>query len=227
GMNHRPKKTTLAGRPAWKGFRKTAYSLAYRKIWQLPITTHLGEQTTVGKVFESLREAEPLEIESPIVTLRVKTSTGEIHYNGLDFNLYVLYVLLKLRKDPGPLSAAFFFYDSQVSRDQPLRIYNFFVVSNNAIVQENLGFRDYPESGFDPSVFSLRSDDEPWREAWVRSWYRKFYRETQIGQLTALRPNSPALYYFRRIRWLDAVFFVVFLIVWVLSVSFLFRYLPR
>jgi hypothetical protein len=224
-MNYRPKKTTLAGR-RWKGFRKTAYSLAYGKVSQLPITTHLGEQTTVGKVFESLREAERVEIESPIVTLTIKTSAGEIQYKGLHFNLYVLYVLLRLRKDPGPLSAAFFFYDSQTSRDEPLRIYNFFVVSNNTFVQESLGFRDYPESGFDPSVFLLHSDYEPSREAWVRSWYRKFYTETQTGQSTALRPDSPALYYSTQIRWLDAVFFVVFLIVWVLSVSFLFRHLP-
>src|SRR5215467_15269199 len=121
-MNHRRKKT-FAARRGWKGFRTTAYSLAYRKIWQLPIATHLGEQTTVGKVFESLREAETVEIESAVVTLTIKTSAGEIHYQGLDFNLYVLYVLLKLRKDPGPLSAAFFFYDSQTSRDQPLRTY--------------------------------------------------------------------------------------------------------
>src|SRR5215467_4132994 len=122
-MNHRPKKSTFGARRGWKGFRKTAYSLAYGKVWQLPITTHLGEQTTVGKVFESLREAETLEIESAVVTLTVKTSAGEINYQGLDFNLYVLYVLLKLRKDPGPLSATFFFYDSQASRDQPLRTY--------------------------------------------------------------------------------------------------------
>jgi hypothetical protein len=226
-MNHSPKKTTLAGRRAWKGFRKTAYSLAYAKVSQLPITTELGEQTTVGKVFESLRGAESLEIESPIVTLIVKTSAGEIHYKGSDFNLDVLYVLLKLRKDPGPLSAAFFFYASHTSRGQPLRTYNFFVVSSNAIVEESLGFRHHPESGFEPSVFLLHSDDELWREAWVRSWYYRFYTETETGQLMASRPGWRELYYFGRIRWVHAVFFVVFLIVWVLSVSFLFRHLPR
>src|SRR6476646_2531322 len=106
-MNHRPKKTALARRRGWKGFRGTAYSLNYRKVWRLPITTQLGEQTTVGEVFESLRDAESLEIESPNVTLTVKTSAGEIHYKGLDFNLDVLYVLLILRRDPGPLGAAF------------------------------------------------------------------------------------------------------------------------
>jgi hypothetical protein len=113
----------------------------------------------------------------------------------------------------------------------------FFIVCDNKIVEESLEFRDYPESGFDPSVF-LPDDDEPWRQAWVRFWYRKFYTQSEFGQLMGLRPDAPELYYypsrlgtnsiqvlqaeFRRIRWLLVVFifgFVFWFGLWLSSVT--------
>src|SRR5262245_31373299 len=102
-MGRRPKKTTLAGRHRWVGFRGTAYCLDSEKVCQLPITTQSGQQTTVVNVFEILKEAGSFELdyhnfESPTVGLRVKTTFAEICYEGPQFNLQVLNVLLTLDK---------------------------------------------------------------------------------------------------------------------------------
>jgi hypothetical protein len=230
-MGRKLKKTTLDGGRAWEGFRGIAYYLDSDKVWKLPITTRSGEQTTVGEVFASLKEAKSFELESPnfespIVYLIVKTTAGEIRYEGSSFNLNVLNVLLNLHKmDMAPFAATFFYYDSHSSRKEPLDIYNFFIVCDKKIVEGSLEFRDYPGSGFDPSVFLANDGDEPWEQAWVRFCYRKFYTETEFGQLMALRPDRPELYYYRsgttpfalrpvqtqldQIRWLLIILIVI------------------
>jgi hypothetical protein len=203
-------------------FRGTAYYLDSKKVWDLPVTQS-GQQTTIGKVYESLKDTASLEVETPIVELTVKTAQSEIDYGGLPFNLDLLYVLLKLRKST-PFGAAFFYYDRDWDRGSLQEIHDFFVVSENRIVEEELLFRDYPGSGFDPSIFEA-ADDDPWKVAWVRWWYRKFYTETQMGQLMALRPDKPELYYcpsrvgttslevlkadLQRIGWLSVVVVVI------------------
>jgi hypothetical protein len=59
-MGYAPKKTTWAGRQTWEGFRRgIAYCLDCGKVWNLPIKQS-GEETTVGKVFESLKDTESL-----------------------------------------------------------------------------------------------------------------------------------------------------------------------
>ena len=43
-----------------------------------------------------------------------------------------------------------------------------------------------------------RSLSADWDEADTRYWYRKFYTETRTGQLMALRPDDPRLFYYER-----------------------------
>jgi hypothetical protein len=157
----------------------------------------------------------------------------------LSFNLHLLYVLLKLRKTL-PLGAAFFYYDRDWVRDFPQEIQRFFVVSEDKIVEEELLFSDSPGSGFDPSIFEA-ADDDPWKVAWVRWWYRKFYTETQMGQLMALRPDKPELYYcpsrvgttflevlkadLQRIGWLSVVVVIIAFVVGAFLVTALISFL--
>jgi len=58
---------------------------------------------------------------------------------------------------------------------------NFFVVSGDRIVRENVSFGDYQDSGVDPAIFesfdnsvSIWLNDSDWREATTRFWYHKF-----------------------------------------------------
>jgi hypothetical protein len=60
-------------------------------------------------------------------------------------------------------------------------LYNFFVVSGDRIVRENVSFGDYHDSGFDQAIFesfdnsdSIWLNDSGWREATARFWYHKF-----------------------------------------------------
>jgi hypothetical protein len=80
-------------------------------------------------------------------------------------------------------------------------VYRFFVVGGDRIVREEVLFRDYPGSGFDPSVFESYNDpaskqksERGWNDAIVRFWYNRFYRETRVGQLMLLRSDKPEIY---------------------------------
>ncbi|SRR6266446_3929182 len=200
-MSQKLKNTTWSDHRVWEGFHGTAYNLDVEKIWELPIEIQSGEaekeQTTVGKVLQRLKDAELLEVDGFMGNLEIKMTSGDIRCTGLSFHLNVLEVLLTLHKKGVQYfsNAAFFYYDSHSSREEPGDIYEFFIVCDNKIVEESLSFGDYPGSGFDPSAF-IADNDKPRRQAWVRFWYRKFYTETQVGQLMALRPDVPELYYY-------------------------------
>ena len=49
-------------------------------------------------------------------------------------------------------------------------------------------------------IFSVQcatwGDEADWHEADTRYWYRKFYTETRTGQLMALRPDEPQLFFY-------------------------------
>lgn len=68
--------------------------------------------------------------------------------------------LLALKADGiEPSSSQWFWYDG----DDPHELCNFFVVSGDRIVRENVSFGDYYDSGFDPAIFeSFDNSDSIW-----------------------------------------------------------------
>lgn len=216
----------------WDGFRPVAYSFGDR-AWELPITeltkdssvegAALAETpTTVGDAFGrvvGLGGGEIGKIKStfargegrdgPHYILDVESPSGQGHFCGSEFNVRVLEALLRLQKEgTNPVEASLFFYDYDSSTHDPADKYDFFVVCNDKIVEERVGFSDSPRNGFDPAVFSADDVDDPFSfrendnfQAWVRFWYRKFYAETRAGQLMVLRPDEPELYFYPEGRW--------------------------
>ena len=115
---------------------------------------------TLGNVFESLKEAEILEVDSePIVYLMVKTTSGEIRYQGLQFNLSVLSILLSLyKKSTTPLGGAFFYYDSH-SRWSCDRICLNFITTRVRRAQTRLNFVHC--RSFEPATSTLARPSTP------------------------------------------------------------------
>jgi len=113
---------------------------------------------------------------------QVKTDNGEVVLKGPTFNCTVLTELLALKADGiEPSSPQWFWYDGDSCSDDPHELYNFFVVSGDRIVRENVSFGDYHDSGFDQAIFesfdnsdSIWLSDSDWREATTRLWYDKF-----------------------------------------------------
>jgi hypothetical protein len=169
--------------------------------------------TTVGEILSKLRDDELIEVETAFGTVRVRTRFNETRYSGLSFNVNLLGIWLELQnKGVNAFHASFYWYESDFVKDDPQESHTFFVVADKKIVEESVSFGDHSHSGFDPSVFQLRNradtvwfHDRDWQEAWDRFWYRKFYSETQIGQLMALRPDEPELYFYPEGRFYSAV----------------------
>jgi hypothetical protein len=162
---------------------------------------------TVAGIYSRLVRCKFEVEERPVILrLNVKTENGEIVLKGPSFNCAMLRELLALKAEGiEPFSSLWFWYDRDSSREDPHDIYNFFVVSGDKIVREDVVLGDYHESGFDPTIFqsdnavdSIWFNDADWREARTRFWYRKFYTETRTGQLIALRPDEPILYHYQR-----------------------------
>jgi len=192
-------KYTLANQKKWSGFRFTAYSLDL-KVLELPLNERRrldgkieNIQTKVGEVYDHLADRS-VEVEDGVLEVEVKTETEELSFSGPQFNHGLLSELLKVRKTgANPFSADWYLYDSDSSTDQPNDLYTFFVVCDGKIVREDVSIRDYPGSGFDPSLFVAehysfldRSREASWRRALTKFWYRKFYTENRIGQLMVL-----------------------------------------
>ena len=112
----------------------------------------------------------------------MKTDNGEVVLKGPTFNCPVLRELLALKADGiEPSSSQWFWYDGDSCSDDPHELYNFFVVSGDRIVRENVSLGDYHDSGFDQVIFesfdnsdSIWLNDSDWREATTRFWYHKF-----------------------------------------------------
>lgn len=199
----------------WEGFRFTAYSLDFGKVWELPLTqvrvTDGNEKqvpTTLGKIYAALADQHfEIEINALSVQLSAITvATDKLAFRGDSFSRQLLSTLLQLKKeDLDPFSTLWFWFDSDSCSDDPHESYSFFVVLGNKIVRESVSFSDYHNSGFDPTIFKSHDDsdsiwfnDSDWREANTRFWYRKFYTETRTGQLMVLRPDEPILYHHER-----------------------------
>lgn len=121
-------------------------------------------------------------------------------------------------------------YDSESSTDQPSDLYTFFAVCDDKIVREDVSVRDYPGSGFDPSLFMAeeysffnRSREAAWRRALTQFWYRKFYTETRMGQLAALRdPKVSSRWGFDTIvRLLRKIYILLWVLIALISLVFI------
>lgn len=199
----------------WEGFQPVAYWLATEKIWELPLTRsyHDGtpdKPTTVGDIIGLLRDKQ-LKLESyecDVLESEFISTDGslKIAVKGPSFNRDLLRTILQLHSEGiGALEAAWYYFDHDSCRQEPHEMYFFFVVAKNKIVRERVGFGDYMDSGFDPTIFQtsgykdmIWGDEAHWDEADTRYWYRKFYTETRIGQLMALRADDPSLFYYER-----------------------------
>jgi hypothetical protein len=199
----------------WEGFQPVAYWLDTEKIWALPLVRrhHDGkpdEPTTVGDIIVLLREKQlKLEsyernvLESEFIWADDST---KITVKGPSFNRDLLRIILQLHAERiGALEAAWYYFDHDSCRQDPQEMYFFFVVAKNKIVREQVGFGDYGDSGFDPTIFEtsdykdvIWGNEAHWDEANTRYWYRKFYTETRTGQLMALRADDPPLFYYER-----------------------------
>jgi hypothetical protein len=211
----------------WEGFAFTTYSFDWKKLEVMPLALESGQlppeeersedaatkdrPLTVGAIYSRIAACKfEVEERRPAVFrgLKVKTENGEVVLKGPSFNCEMLWELLALKADGiEPDFSQWFWYDSDYYSDSAVfhKRYNFFVVSGDRIVRENVSFADYHHSGFDPAIFvsfdnsdSSWFNDSEWREATIRFWYRKFYTETRTGQLIVLRPDEPILYHYER-----------------------------
>ena len=198
----------------WQGFQPVAYWFETEKIWALPLTRKhedgkADEPTTVGDLIALLRDkrltAESFEhgvLENEFVAA---DNSLKITVKGPSFNRDLLRIILQLHSEGiSALQAVWYYFDHDSCRQEPQEMYSFFVVAKNKIVRERVGFSDYSNSGFDPTIFETNDgemiwgDETEWDEANTRYWYRKFYTETRTGQLMVLRPDDPQLFYYER-----------------------------
>jgi hypothetical protein len=195
----------------WGGFQPVSYWLD-RKVLQRPLTMKPEDgsaetPTTVGDVWKKLADKQ-LTDESLSgfcgMDTEVETTDGlKLLLKGPTFNIRILELMLTFRAEGvDPFDVALFYYDNDSCLKEPNNCFSFFAVQKNKIIREQLNFFDHNGSGFDPSVFAQPdnsdrtwSDERDWDEARARFWYRKFYSETHAGQLMALRPTAPTLFF--------------------------------
>ncbi len=199
----------------WEGFQPVAYWLETKKIWALPLTRKYvdgqeDEPTTVGDIIGLLRDKQlkPESLEHGVFENEFVAvdDTLRVVVKGPSFNRDLLRIILQLHSEGiGAFEAIWYYFDHDFCRQDPHEMYFFFVVAKDKIVHERVGFSDYLDSGFDPAVFEAHNykdmiwgDTVHWDQANTRFWYRKFYTETHTGQLMALRPDDPQLFYYER-----------------------------
>jgi len=199
----------------WEGFQPVAHWFGTEKIWALPLTRKYGdgkadEITTVGDVIALLhdKQLKPESFERGVLESEFIAADDslKVTVKGLSFSRDLLRVILQLHSEGiGALESVWYYFDHDSCRQEPQEMYFFFVVAKNRIVRERVGFSDYLDSGFDPTIFETHDykdmiwgDEADWDEAETRYWYRKFYTETRTGQLMALRPDDPRLFHYER-----------------------------
>lgn len=205
----------------WDGFGPFGYGLDPDVLLELPLTHKedgaTGAATTIGKIYDCLQDKQigpEFFLEQGIHPIEsvISTSDGtKLVLGGPNFNRRVLDVMLRLREGGvNPFLVSWYFYDKEWSKEGQ-EAYSFFLVHDGKIVQENVTFYDYHNSGFEPSVFGKNDHSEPlWSgevaraEADARYWYRRFYSETATGQRMLLRSDKPRLFFFEDLQGPDA-----------------------
>ena len=199
----------------WEGFQPVAYWFDTEKIWALPLSRKYeggkdDEPTTFGDIVVLLRDKQ-LKLDSferGVLDSEFVAADDslKVTVKGGSFNRDLLRIILQLHSEGiSVFDSTWYYFDHDSCRQDPHEMYSFFVVAKNKIVRERIGFSDYLDSGFNPTIFEAHDHeemiwgDEPhWDEAATRYWYRKFYTETRTGQLMTLRPDDPPLFYYER-----------------------------
>jgi len=199
----------------WEGFEPVAYWFGTEKIWALPLTRKHDdgkpdEPTTIGDIVAVLRnkQLKPESFERGILEDGFVPADGslKVTVRGPSFNRDLLRIILELHSENiGALESVWYYFDHDSCLQDPHEMYSFFAVAKNKIIRERVGFSDYHDSGFDPTIFETHDykdriwgDEAHWEEAVTHYWYRKFYTETRTGQLMVLRPDDPQLFYYER-----------------------------
>jgi hypothetical protein len=197
----------------WEGFQPVPYWFDLQKTLALPLTRKSDDgktdlPTTVGDLFVLFRDKTlgPESFETGIGEDKLVTQDASLKVviNGPSFNRDILKTMLKLRSEGiNPSGTVWYYFDHDSCLDYPQEVYSFFVVANDKIARERVAFSDDPTNGFDPTIFETHDykylpfgDMPDWDKADTRYWYRKFYRETRTGQLMALRPGKPRLFFY-------------------------------
>lgn len=147
----------------WEGFQPVAYWFGTEKIWALPLTRKHGdskgdEPTTVGDIIVLLRDKQlkPESFERGVLESEFVAADDslKVTVKGPPFNCDLLRIILQLHSEGiGALEAVWYYFDHDSCRQEPHEMYSFFVVAKNKIVRERVGFSDYLDSGFDPTIF--------------------------------------------------------------------------
>ncbi len=197
----------------WEGFEPVPYWFHMEKSFALKLTRksegqNADQHTTVGDVYALLRDKplSPESLEGGVLEDRFVTLDDSLtlKIEGPLFNRDVLRTMLTLHSEGiNPFSAIWYYFDHDSCRQDPQECYSFFVVANDKITRERVAFFNDLYSGFDPTIFDTHDykdmtwgDEADWHEADTRYWYRKFYTETRTGQLMALRPDEPQLFFY-------------------------------
>lgn len=209
-------KRTWSDSRKWAGFQATRYSiddraldLSLERLSPDPLGELKSQTVTVGDILLEFKGQPPANVET---FLEVKSIGGRPYteLGGAPFNLELANTLLRLQADGvHPFSASWYWYEEDSLVTGSVHdTYYFFVVHDGRIVSERASFADYPEAGFDPSIFKapdftrrLYFHDADWQRASIRYWYRHFYEDTRTGQLMILRPDSPQLFFYEQGRW--------------------------
>lgn len=191
----------------WSGFKPVPYHLDYQKAMALKLSRidpkneeKKAEPISIKEILEEL-DLEHIQEVSGFGDVEVKTAKGTSTYRGEPFANSVLTLVLRLlSKSAHPFSCQLYWFDSDSCMEDPHETYHFFIVKEDKIVEENIGFSEYHCSGFDPTLFvhydepKVWMHEKDWGEARRRYWYKKFYAETTTGQLMLLRPDKPSLF---------------------------------
>ncbi len=203
----------------WEGFKPGRYVLDFKTVLTLPLRhlregdstldSEAGTATTIEDVLveiglTEMGKGKKVQLDG-FSDLEIKVDDKKVHLGGPTFSLDILRFICRLNgQSQNPFDSYLFWYDSDHVLDDAHDSHRFFVVHKDAIVMEGITFSQHSSAGFNPQAFrrAFESGDDiwghaqDWREAETRYWYRKFYRETMMGQLMALRPDGPELYYF-------------------------------
>lgn len=196
-MAKRARRKTWSG-VEWDGFQPVRYSLS-DKVLGYTFTVHENNRQTDQPLHEILKRfrEEPFENVSSFsdgVTVQLQ---GErtVGFKGTSFSARLLEVLLKLqRAGVSPFGTTWFYYDKVYALQDVMDGYRFFVVYEDAIVDEAVWLTDDTSSGFDPGALEIPgseygpiwSDEDDAEQAITAYWYRKFYTETKTGQVYML-----------------------------------------
>jgi len=188
----------------WKGFEPKPYFLDVERVRKLGLQdTATKREMTIGDVMDAFK-GQKVTITDQILDVVIESQSRRMVVKGPEFHQRILMLLYRFfEEEVLPFQINWFYYDSDENTSDPHNRYTFFLVWKGKIIDERTSLYDSIQNGFDPCVLETGDDlDGTWgneraeSEAYNAFWYRRFYAETDAGQLMAMRPDKPKLYYF-------------------------------